>query len=427
MKLLVVGAGAREHALAATLERGGASVVCAPGNPGIAREVRIQPLEATDPAAVLALADAEGVDLTVIGPEAPLAAGVADHFLAAGRPIFGPTRAAAQVETSKAFAKALMARHGVPTAQAVVCDSAAEALAALRQGTLGWPVVVKADGLAAGKGVIIAADLAEAEAAVHLAMVDHAFGDAGARVVLEECLVGPELSYFVIAAGDDYVACGTAQDHKRLHDGDQGPNTGGMGAFSPSVLVDEALRARIEREIVRPVLAGMAAEGTPFTGFLYCGLMLTAAGPKVIEFNCRFGDPEAQVVLPLLDEPLGPLLARAAAGAPLPATLRFSGDAAVGVVLASGGYPGPLDTGHVIAGLDRVRAECPDVALRFAGVSASNGALVTSGGRVLTVVGRAPQYADAIAAAYDAVRRIHFHGMQYRTDIGARSIAASRP
>ncbi len=427
MKLLVVGAGAREHALAATLERGGASVVCAPGNPGIAREVRIQPLEATDPAAVLALADAEGVDLTVIGPEAPLAAGVADHFLAAGRPIFGPTRAAAQVETSKAFAKALMARHGVPTAQAVVCDSAAEALAALRQGTLGWPVVVKADGLAAGKGVIIAADLAEAEAAVQLAMVDHAFGDAGTRVVLEECLVGPELSYFVIAAGDDYVAFGTAQDHKRLHDGDEGPNTGGMGAFSPSVLVDEALRARIEREIVRPVLAGMAAEGTPFTGFLYCGLMLTAAGPKVIEFNCRFGDPEAQVVLPLLDEPLGPLLARAAAGAPLPAALRFSGDAAVGVVLASGGYPGPLDTGHLIDGLDRVRAECPDVALRFAGVSASNGALVTSGGRVLTVVGRAPQHADAIAAAYDAVRRIHFHGMQYRTDIGARAIAASRP
>ena len=427
MKLLVVGAGAREHALAATLVRGGASVVCAPGNPGIARDIRVVPLDANDPAAVLALAEAEGVDLTVIGPEAPLAAGVADHFLAAGRPVFGPTRLAARLETSKAFAKELMARHGVPTARSLVCESADAALAALRAGTLGWPVVVKADGLAGGKGVIIAPDLGDAEAAVRLTMVDGAFGAAGARVVLEECLVGPELSYFVIAAGRHYVACGTAQDHKRLLDGDEGPNTGGMGAFSPSVLADAALGARIEREIVGPVLSGMAAEGTPFTGFLYCGLMLTADGPKVIEFNCRFGDPEAQVVLPLLDEPLGPVLALAAAGQPLPAALRFGGDVAVGVVLASGGYPGPLDTGHPIDGLERVAVECPRVSVRFAGVAASDGALVASGGRVLTLVGRAPHYAEAIAAAYDAVARIRFSGMQYRTDIGARAVAASRP
>ncbi len=427
MKLLVVGAGAREHALAAALERGGASVVCAPGNPGIARDVRVEPLDPSDPAAVLALAEAERVDLTVIGPEAPLAAGVADHFLAAGRPIFGPTRAAAQLETSKAFAKDLMARHGVPTARAIICDSADAALAALAAGTLGWPVVVKADGLAAGKGVIIAPDRAAAEAAVRLAMIDGGFGAAGARVVLEECLVGPELSYFVIAAGEYFVACGTAQDHKRLLDGDEGPNTGGMGAFSPSVLVDDVLRRRIEREVVRPVLAGMAAEGAPFTGFLYCGLMLTADGPKVIEFNCRFGDPEAQVVLPLLAEPLGPVLARAAAGGPLPEMLRFSGDTAVGVVLAAGGYPGPLDTGHPIEGLDLVRAECPAVALRFAGVASRDGALVVSGGRVVTVVSRAPGYGEAIAAAYDAVSRIRFAGMQYRTDIGARALAATRP
>ena len=427
MKLLVVGAGAREHALAAALEHGGASVVCAPGNPGIARDVRIAPLDATDPAAVLALAEAERVDLTVIGPEAPLAAGVADHFLASGRPIFGPTRAAAQLETSKAFAKGLMARHGVPTARAIVCDSADDALAALADGTLGWPVVVKADGLAAGKGVIIAPDRAAAEAAVRLAMIDGGFGAAGARVVLEQCLVGPELSYFVIAAGEHFVACGTAQDHKRLLDGDEGPNTGGMGAFSPSVLVDDALRLRIERDIVRPVLAGMAAEGAPFTGFLYCGLMLTADGPKVIEFNCRFGDPEAQVVLPLLAEPLGPVLARAAAGGPLPEMLQFSGDTAVGVVLAAGGYPGRLDTGHQIEGLDLVRAECPAVDLRFAGVASRDGALVVSGGRVLTVVSRAPQYREAIAAAYDAVGRLRFTGMQYRTDIGARAQAVTRP
>ncbi|MBL8136490.1 MAG: phosphoribosylamine--glycine ligase [Acidobacteria bacterium] len=427
MKLLVVGAGAREHALAAALERGGASVVCAPGNPGIARDFRVVPLDATSPAAVLALAVAEAVDLTVIGPEAPLAAGVTDHFLAAGRSIFGPTKAAAQLETSKAFAKGLMARHGVPTARALVCDSANEAMAALAQGTLGWPVVVKADGLAAGKGVIIAPDRAAAETAVRLAMVEGGFGAAGARVVLEECLVGPELSYFVIAAGEHFVACGTAQDHKRLLDGDEGPNTGGMGAFSPSVLVDDLLRERIEREIVGPVLRGMAAEGAPFTGFLYCGLMLTAEGPKVIEFNCRFGDPEAQVVLPLLDEPLAPVLALAAAGSPLPAALRFSGDTAVGVVVAAGGYPGSLDTGHPIEGLDRVRAECPAVDVRFAGVAERDGALVVSGGRVLTLVSRAPRYGAAIAAAYDAVRRIHFHGMQFRTDIGARALAAARP
>lgn len=427
MKVLVVGAGAREHALAAALMAGGAEVLCAPGNPGIAREVRTAPLDAADPAAVMALADAEAVDLTVIGPEAPLAAGVADHFLAAGRPLFGPTRAAARLETSKAFAKDLMARHGVPTARARVCDSADEAYEVLRSGVLGWPVVVKADGLAAGKGVIIAPDLGEAEAAVRLAMIDGAFGAAGSRVVLEECLVGPELSYFVIAAGRDFVACGTAQDHKRLLDGDHGPNTGGMGAFSPSVLVNEALCTRIEREVVRPVLEGMAVMGTPFTGFLYCGLMLTAEGPKVIEFNCRFGDPEAQVVLPLLDEPLGPVLALAAAGHPLPAALRFSGDAAVGVVLAAGGYPGPLDSGHEIHGLDRLHAECPGAAVRFAGVSARDGALIASGGRVLTVVSRRPRFADAIGAAYDAVRRIRFHGMQYRTDIGARALAAPRP
>jgi len=427
MKLLVVGAGAREHALAAALQRGGASVVCAPGNPGIARDFRVAPVDATNPAAVLALALAEGVDLTVIGPEAPLAAGVVDHFLAAGQPVFGPTQAAAQLETSKAFAKGVMARHGVPTARALVCDSAGEAIAALADASLGWPVVVKADGLAAGKGVIIAPDRAAAEAAVRLAMVEGGFGAAGARVVLEECLVGPELSYFVIAAGEHFVACGTAQDHKRLLDGDEGPNTGGMGAFSPSVLVDDALRERIEREIVGPVLGGMAAEGAPFTGFLYCGLMLTAEGPKVIEFNCRFGDPEAQVVLPLLDEPLAPLLAQAAAGRALPAALRFTGESAVGVVVAAGGYPGTLDTGHRIEGLDRVRAECPAVDVRFAGVAERDGALVVSGGRVLTLVSRAPEYAAAIAAAYDAVRRIHFDGMQFRTDIGARALAAARP
>lgn len=428
MKVLVVGAGAREHALAATLaENPGDSVVCAPGNAGIARELPVTDVDLQNPQAVLALAEREGVDLTVVGPEAPLAAGVADIFASAGRPLFGPTRAAAQLETSKAFAKALMSRHGVPTARAEICDTAQSAVAAVRAGRLGWPLVVKADGLAAGKGVVIAADQAEAEQAIRAAMIEGAFGAAGSRVVLEECLTGPEVSYFVIASGERYVPCGSAQDHKRLLDGDRGPNTGGMGAFSPSVLLTPALAARIEREIVQPVLEGMVGEGMPFVGFLYCGLMLTGEGPKVIEFNCRFGDPEAQVVLPLLADPMAPVLAAAAVGGPLPAPLRFTDDVAVGVVLASGGYPGPLDTGHEITGIADVAASCPDVAVRYAGVSARDGALVNHGGRVLTVVGRAGGYATAVDAAYAAVRRLQFHGMQYRRDIGARAAEARRP
>lgn len=423
MNVLVVGSGAREHALAAALVSGsGVEVVCAPGNPGIARDVPVRALDQGQPDAVLALATEIRADLTVIGPEAALAAGVADRFAAAGRPLFGPTQAAAQIETSKVFAKGVMARHGVPTARAIVCDSADAALDALRRGALGWPVVVKADGLAAGKGVVIAADLGAAETAVHQAMVEGVFGAAGARVVLEEHLNGPELSYFVIANGERYVACGSAQDHKRLLDGDLGPNTGGMGAFAPSVLLTDRLRDDIERTVVQPVLRGLAAEGVPFVGFLYCGLMLTAAGPKVIEFNCRFGDPEAQVVLPLLDEPLAPLLLAAATGAALPSSLRFRRDTAVGVVLASGGYPGTLDLGHPISGLDQVRASCPDVSIRFAGVAERDGTLVTSGGRVLTVVGRAPDYRTAIDRAYDAACRIQFHGRQLRSDIGARAL-----
>jgi phosphoribosylamine--glycine ligase len=259
---------------------------------------------------------------------------------------------------------------------------------------------------------------------VRAAMVDGAFGSAGARVVLEECLIGEELSYFVIADGERFVACGSAQDHKRLLDGDQGPNTGGMGAFAPAVAATAAVTEQIEREVVRPVLSAMAGAATPFRGFLYCGLMLTSSGPKVIEFNCRFGDPEAQVVLPLLDEPLSALLLAASTGAPLPARARFSRDVAAGVVLASAGYPNELSVGHAITGLDQVAAECPTAAVRFAGVAERDGSLVTSGGRVLTVIGRGPSYKAAIDAAYAAARRVSFHGVQYRTDIGRRALAA---
>ena len=425
MNVLVIGAGAREHALALQIAaESGSSVVCAPGNPAIARDVPVVSVDATSPDAVLALAELLGADLTVIGPEAPLATGVADRLMAAGLPVFGPTQVAAQLETSKSFAKDMMRRCGVPTARALVCDSADAALRGLADGQLGWPVVVKADGLAAGKGVVVAADRAAAETAVRAAMVDAAFGSAGARVLLEECLVGEELSYFVIAAGERFVECGSAQDHKRLLDGDEGPNTGGMGAFAPSVLMTDALRSRIDREVVGPILAGMAAAGMPFVGFLYCGLMLTADGPKVIEFNCRFGDPEAQVVLPLLAEPLGPLLLAASTGGPLPERAAFSADVAVGVVLAARGYPASSETGHVIHGIERARANHPEVQLRFAGVAERDGRLTTAGGRVLTVVGRAATYGEAIRSAYAAADCIHFDGLQRRSDIGARALRA---
>jgi phosphoribosylamine--glycine ligase len=349
MRLLVLGSGAREHALCwrLALDKDVAQVTCAPGNAGIARTVEVENVQSNDPTAVLALAKRLGADLTVVGPEAPLAAGVADLFAASGRALFGPTRAAARLETSKAFAKDFMARQAVPTARYQTCHSADAALEVVRRGELGEGVVVKADGLAAGKGVVVAPDAAAAEAAIRAAMLDRAFGDAGARVVLEERLAGPEVSYFVVADGHRYQPLVAAQDHKRIFDEDQGPNTGGMGAFAPSPLVDEALESRIRREIVEPVLGGMVNEGMPFRGFLYFGLMLTGTGPKVIEFNVRFGDPEAQVVLPLIDRPLASLLLAAAEGRMAGVGARESEvgiqgsrECAVGVVLAAKGYPG---------------------------------------------------------------------------------------
>lgn len=327
MRILVLGSGAREHALAWKLgpEPGVAYILCAPGNPGIARHVKTAPVDPLNLDGVVDLIKAHAIDLTVVGAEAPLAAGLADRLAAQGRRVFGPTRAAAQLETSKAFAKDFMDRHGVPTAKYRVCATADAALAAVRAGEFGESVVVKADGLAAGKGVVVATDRPTAEAAVRGAMLDRAFGDAGSRVVLEECLTGPEVSFFVVADGERFVPLHSAQDHKRIFDDDLGPNTGGMGAFSPSPLMNDALLSQVIREIVQPVLSGMASEGNPFRGFLYCGLMLTRDGPKVIEFNVRFGDPEAQVVLPLLDQPLAPILLAASEGRlPSPQDLKPS-------------------------------------------------------------------------------------------------------
>jgi phosphoribosylamine--glycine ligase len=426
MKILVIGSGAREHALCWRLARdpGVSTVTCAPGNAGIARSFPVAPLSAVDPGAVLELARAASADLTVVGPEAPLAAGLADHFLAAGRPIFAPSAAAARLETSKAFAKAFMSRHGVPTARYRVCRAAADAFDVLRRGDLGPAVVVKADGLAAGKGVVVAPDREAAEAAIRQAMFERAFGDAGATLVLEECLSGPEVSVFVVADGEHYVPLGTAQDHKRVYDDDRGPNTGGMGAFAPSPLVDAPLMSTIERRIVQPVLAGMVREGAPFRGCLYCGLMLTADGPRVIEFNVRFGDPEAQVVLPLLREPLAPLLMAASEGrlASVPSGIGRPPAAAVGVVLAAGGYPGEVRTGDRIGGLDHLAHEYPDVLAFFSGVKAAGGDLVTAGGRVMTLVACDERFDRAIARVYDAVDRVTFEGIQFRRDIGRRAL-----
>jgi phosphoribosylamine--glycine ligase len=423
MRVLVVGGGAREHALTArlTADRDVGDILVAPGNPGIARLARTVRTDVADIDALLALADREQIDVTVVGPEVPLSLGIADRFAAEGRLLFGPTAAAAQLESSKAFAKALMARHHVPTARFRTCTSIDAALASLRTGELGFPVVVKADGLAAGKGVVIAPDRAAAESAVGLAMRERRFGSAGDAVVLEECLEGPEVSFFAICDGTRAVPIGTAQDHKRVFDDDRGPNTGGMGAFAPSPLVDAALEASIMRDIVDPVIAGMAAEGYPFRGVLYAGLMLTADGPKVIEFNVRFGDPEAQVVLSLIDEPLLALLVAAASGKIRQAYVKRSSDRLVGVVLASAGYPESSDSGRAISGIERAES-IPDVAVYQAGTARRDGQLVTAGGRVLTVVGRGRDFESAIARAYEGVAQISFEGMQFRRDIGRRAL-----
>jgi len=426
MRLLVVGSGAREHALAWRLagERGVNNVLCAPGNAGIARLARCLPADVTDPDGLLALAERERIDLTIIGPEQPLERGVADAFRRAGRPLLGPSRAAARLETSKVYAKQFMQRHGVPTARFVVCERADAALDVVRRGDLGLPVVVKADGLAAGKGVVVAEDRQAAEDALRAAMVDRRFGDAGARVVLEECLRGTEASFFVLADGRAAVPLHSAQDHKRADDDDQGPNTGGMGAFAPSPLVDETARRAIMTRIVEPVLAGLRAEGEEYRGFLYVGLMMTDEGPRVIEFNVRFGDPEAQVVLPMIDGNLTPMLATAAAGR-LEGACQVRSEPHVGVVLASGGYPGSYEPGKPITGIDE--AEALDGVLVFhAGTAERDGRLVTSGGRVLTVVARGADYRSAIARAYEGVSKISFEGMHYRKDIGRTALTPRR-
>jgi phosphoribosylamine---glycine ligase len=422
VKVLVLGAGGREHALAWRLARDPEhpEIITAPGNPGMASVGRAFDVDPLDPDAMAALAERERVDLTVVGPEGPLEKGLVDRFRALGLPVVGPSSLGAALECSKAHAKAFMFEHRIPTARFVVCDTADAALAALDG--FGVPVVVKADGLAAGKGVTVASSRQEAATAIRAAMVDRHFGDAGSRVVIEECLTGPEVSLFYLSDGRTAIPLGSAQDHKRIFDEDRGPNTGGMGAFAPSPLATAELVDDITRRVVQPVLDGHRAMGSEYTGFLYVSLMLTGDGPKVIEFNVRFGDPEAQVVLPLLEGNFTELLYAAATGALGNRTLAVPQDRSVGVVLASRGYPATSESGRPILGIGRASA-VPGVTVFHAGTRISGDELVTAGGRVLTVTARASGFQKAIDLAYQAVSAIQFEGMQYRRDIGQKALA----
>jgi phosphoribosylamine--glycine ligase len=425
MNVLVIGGGGREHALAWKLAQSPrvAKVFVAPGNAGTAREPGVFNATATTNAELVALAQREHVMLTVVGPEAPLAAGVVDAFRAAGLPIFGPVQAAAQLEASKDFAKAFMQRHGIPTAEYRTFTAANEAHAYVD--SRGAPIVIKADGLAAGKGVVVATTLVEAHAAIDAMLVDNSMGAAGARVVVEEFLAGEEASFIVMADGRNVLPLASSQDHKRLQDGDRGPNTGGMGAYSPAPVVTPALHARIMREVIMPAVNGMAADGIPYSGFLYAGVMIDASGnPKVLEFNCRLGDPETQPIIARLKTDLVELLLHAVNGTLDRAEAEWDRRTALGVVLAAAGYPDQPRKGDAITGLERVNAEAhPGVHVFHAGTTLESGRAVVSGGRVLCVTALGDSVRQAQRSAYAAIAEVQFDGMQYRTDIGFRALA----
>jgi len=425
MNVLVVGSGGREHALAWKLAQSPrvSKVFVAPGNAGTAREPGLTNVPVTAIDELVAFAREREVGLTVVGPEGPLAAGIVDAFRAAGLRILGPTRAASQLESSKDFAKAFMARHGIPTAAYRTFADAHEAHAYVD--ARGAPIVVKADGLAAGKGVVVATTLPEAHAAIDAMLVDNAMGDAGARVVVEDFLAGEEASFIVMVDGRHVAALASSQDHKRLQDGDRGPNTGGMGAYSPAPVVTPALHARIMREVIDPTVEGMRADGIPYTGFLYAGVMIDAAGvPKVLEFNCRMGDPETQPIMMRLRTDLVELLLRATDGTLDRIEIEWDRRCALGVVLAAHGYPDAPRKGDVLEGLDRVvPAAHPGVHVFHAGTALDDGRVVTSGGRVLCVTALGESVRQAQRAAYAAVGEIRFDGMQSRSDIGFRALS----
>ena len=428
MKVLVIGGGGREHALAWKLAQSPKVqvVYVAPGNGGTARDARLQNVPITDVKELRVWAQAEKIGLTVVGPEAPLAAGVVDEFRAHGLRVFGPTQAAAQLESSKAFSKAFMKRHGIPTAEYETFSDPVAAHAYVDK--MGAPIVVKADGLAAGKGVVVAMTLAEAHEAIDFMLLDNKLGvshnEGGARVVIEEFLQGEEASFIVLCDGKNVTALATSQDHKRLLDADQGPNTGGMGAYSPAPVVTPAVHARAMREVILPTIKGMEKDGIPYTGFLYAGLMIDAQGnPKTLEFNCRMGDPETQPIMMRLKSDLVDVMLAATEPGPHGrldlVDLEWDRRCALGVVMAAHGYPMNPRKGDVITGLP---TDADDAMVFHAGTVMKDGQVLTSGGRVLCVTALADSVKQAQQRAYEVAKGIHFDGMQYRTDIGYRAI-----
>ncbi len=424
MKLLVIGSGGREHAMAWRLAQnpGLQKVYVAPGNAGTARERRLTNVNLSDPVALACFAEREGVHLTVVGPEAPLAAGVVDVFRARGLKIFGPTKEAAQLESSKDFAKRFMARHAIPTAEFATFSESTAAHAYVDQ--KGAPIVIKADGLAAGKGVVVALTLQEAHAAVDDMLSGNKLGDAGARVVIEEYLDGEEASFIVMVDGKNVLAMASSQDHKRIFDGDQGPNTGGMGAYSPAPCVTPEVHAKAMREIILPTVRGMAADGIPFTGFLYAGLMIGNDGSvKTLEFNCRMGDPETQPILMRLRSDFVELLEHGIAGTLNQVEAKWDRRVALGVVLAAANYPDTPRKGDVISGLPKGNSFGEDAHVFHAGTAEKDGEVVTAGGRVLCVTALGENTRLAQKRAYQVLTQINWDGMQFRKDIGYRAIS----
>jgi phosphoribosylamine--glycine ligase len=422
MRVLVLGSGAREHAIVHALRRspGVRDVFAAPGNPGIARAADLLSLSANDLPGVAEAAEDLRIDVTIVGPEVPLAMGVCDEFYRRGLRLFGPRRAAAELESSKVFAKEFCQRHDIPTAKATVVRTSDEAVAAARD--LGMPVVFKADGLAAGKGVLMIRDSDDLEQATDEFFVQRRFGDAGDRVLVEECLEGDEVSYMVISDGTRLVPVATSHDYKRAGENNEGPNTGGMGAHSPALVIPPGTSRLILETVVRPTIAGMAAEGREYRGVLYAGLMVTSDGPKVLEFNCRLGDPETQATFLRLDDNFAAVARDASEGALETSNLNWRKEAVACVVLAAEGYPGSPRKGDEITGIDEAMA-LSGVTVYHAGTRLEDGRLTTSGGRVLSVCGRGPTLSDAVNVAYEGVSKISFDGMWFRSDIGRDTLA----
>jgi len=421
MKVLVVGGGGREHALIWKIKQSKKvrKIFCAPGNAGIGKMAECVNIKADRVNDLLNFARFEGIDLTVVGPEAPLTLGIADLFEKEGKRSFGVSRGAAQLEGSKVFAKELMRRYNIPSAEYKAFYSPNEAENYIRM--KGAPIVVKADGLASGKGVIVASTVDEAVEGIDLIMRKKAFGDAGNRVIIEECLKGEEASFMAFSDGETVVAMASSQDHKRVFDHDKGPNTGGMGAYSPAPVVTPELEERIMREIMLPTVRGMKQEGHPYKGVLYAGIMVTDDGPKVLEFNVRFGDPEAQPILMRLDSDLLDIMMAVNEGALTPELVRWKPQASVCVVAAAKGYPGSYEKGFPISGLDEA-AKLPETFVFHAGTADKGDQIVTNGGRVLGVTALGHDVAEAISRAYAAMGKIHFDGIHYRKDIGARAL-----